>query len=206
VSVAGGSDRLKTWSFVRAGSDLARGEFWDLENRTWSDLQAKSLTTNEWMANFDTVAPSAGESFADLQVRILKRNRKHWSDQSMRRLDSTATPSGLNPGAPSETHYLIVTHAGVIRVSHLRIFDLPFERPLEFTVPYGAAPLLPTRKPLETSGYGFQRENSFPGVRTVNSFLHLVLGGSRSGKSRHAEAWPPLRACRSVSLLPTPPR
>jgi hypothetical protein len=34
------------------------------ENRTWSDIQAREpQALSEWIANFDTVAPPAGESF-----------------------------------------------------------------------------------------------------------------------------------------------
>ena len=38
------------------------------ENRTWNDIQASEPQLfGEWMTNFDTVAPPAGESFEQLQ-------------------------------------------------------------------------------------------------------------------------------------------
>ena len=43
------------------------------ESRTWSDIQAEEPhRLTEWMADFETVAPPAGESFADLQARVLR--------------------------------------------------------------------------------------------------------------------------------------
>jgi adenosylcobinamide kinase / adenosylcobinamide-phosphate guanylyltransferase len=41
---------------------------------------------------------------------------------------------------------------------------------------------------LEPTGYRRGKEVPFTKVGAVSSFLHFVLGGSRSGKSRHAEA------------------
>ncbi|HWY92672.1 MAG TPA: histidine phosphatase family protein, partial [Chthoniobacterales bacterium] len=42
------------------------------ENRTWSEIQAREpQVLSEWIANFDTVAPPAGESFEQLQARVL---------------------------------------------------------------------------------------------------------------------------------------
>lgn len=41
---------------------------------------------------------------------------------------------------------------------------------------------------MESNGYRGRRDNSSTEGHTVNSFVHLVLGGIRSGKSRHAEA------------------
>ena len=42
------------------------------ENRTWSDIQAREPhVLSEWITNFDTVAPPDGESFEQLQARVL---------------------------------------------------------------------------------------------------------------------------------------
>jgi broad specificity phosphatase PhoE len=109
------------------------------EGRTWSDIQAKEPhRLSEWMADFETIAPPAGESFADLQARVLKGiesklvRAKH--DGSV----ALATRSGAKTGTLSTTHYLIVTHAGVIRAAMSAFSGLPLRRAFEFRVPYGS--------------------------------------------------------------------
>ncbi len=109
------------------------------ENRSWHDIQTKEPhQVSEWMTNFDTVAPPAGESFADLQARVLRGiesklvGAKHDAAIAPARSPETKT------GALSLTHYLIVTHAGVIRAAMSAFSDLPLRRAFELKVPYGS--------------------------------------------------------------------
>jgi alpha-ribazole phosphatase len=109
------------------------------ENRSWNDIQTNEPhRLSEWMANFDTVAPPAGESFADLQVRVLRGIES----KLVRAKHDTAVPpttrSGAKTGALSVPHYLIVTHAGVIRAAVSAFSDLPLRRAFELRVPYGS--------------------------------------------------------------------
>jgi alpha-ribazole phosphatase len=106
------------------------------ENRTWSDIQAREpQVLSEWMANFDTVAPPAGESFQQLQARVLK------GIESKILCDMGAKPvprSEMNPGRTAMPHCLVVTHAGVIRAAFSAFSDLPLRKAFEFAVPYGS--------------------------------------------------------------------
>jgi alpha-ribazole phosphatase len=109
------------------------------ENRTWSEIQAKEPDRlSEWMANFDTVAPPAGESFAQLQARVLRGIESKLVGSKRTPAVSPNTRLEPNTGAPSVTHYLIVTHAGVIRAAMSAFSDLPLRKTFEFTVPYGS--------------------------------------------------------------------
>jgi alpha-ribazole phosphatase len=109
------------------------------ESRTWSDIQAEEPhRLSEWMANFETVAPPTGESFADLQARVLRGIENTLVGA---RHDAAVSPTarwGPNRSAPSITHYLIVTHAGVIRAAMSAFSDLPLRRAFELRVPYGS--------------------------------------------------------------------
>jgi alpha-ribazole phosphatase len=109
------------------------------ENRTWSDIQIKEPhRLSEWMANFDTVSPPAGESFAELQARVLRAIKSKLIGPKREVAGAPATPSGANRSVPSLTHYLIVTHAGVIRAARSAFSGLPLRRAFEFSVPYGS--------------------------------------------------------------------
>jgi alpha-ribazole phosphatase len=109
------------------------------ENRTWNDIQTKEpLRLREWMANFDTVAPPAGESFADLQARVVRGIESKLVGAKEDAAVAPATRSGANPGASSVTHYLIVTHAGAIRAAISAFSGLPLRRAFELRVPYGS--------------------------------------------------------------------
>jgi broad specificity phosphatase PhoE len=109
------------------------------ENRTWSDIQAREpQVLSEWIANFDTVAPPAGESFEQLQARVLTG-----VDGKIvgARCDAGVTPvpqSGLNMGETPMLHYLVVTHAGVIRAAVSAFSGLPLRKAFELAVPYGS--------------------------------------------------------------------
>ena len=49
-----------------------------------------------------------------------------------------ATQSGAKTGTLSTTHFLIVTHAGVIRAAMSAFSGLPLRRAFELRVPYGS--------------------------------------------------------------------
>jgi alpha-ribazole phosphatase len=108
------------------------------ESRTWSDIQAKEPhRLREWMADFETIAPPAGESFADLQARVLRGIESKLIGAKHQRVAPT-TCSGAKTGPLSTTHYLIVTHAGVIRAAISAFSGLPLRRAFELSVPYGS--------------------------------------------------------------------
>jgi alpha-ribazole phosphatase len=109
------------------------------ENRSWNDIQTNEpLGLSEWMANFDTVAPPAGESFADLQARVLRGIESKLAGAKHDAAVPPATRSGTKTGALWGTHYLIVTHAGVIRAAMSAFSDSPLRRAFELRVPYGS--------------------------------------------------------------------
>ena len=109
------------------------------ESRTWSDIQIKEPhRLSAWMANFDTIAPPAGESFADLQARVLRGIESKLVEAKQDAGVAPATLSEANTRLPSVTHYLIVTHAGVIRAAISAFSGLPLRRAFELRVPYGS--------------------------------------------------------------------
>src|SRR4029077_7028974 len=96
------------------------------ENRTWSDIQAREPEVlSEWMANFDTVAPPAGESFQQLQARVLKGIES----KILSNTGETPVPQfEMNADPPAMPHCLVVTHAGVIRAAVSAFSDLPLRK------------------------------------------------------------------------------
>ena len=109
------------------------------ESRTWSDIQSKEPhRLSEWMADFATIAPPAGESFADLQARVLRGIESKLVGAKHDGAVAPATRSGAKTGTLSTTHYLIVTHAGVIRAAMSAFSGLPLRRAFELRVPYGS--------------------------------------------------------------------
>lgn len=106
------------------------------ENRTWSDIQARApQELGEWMANFDTVAPPAGESFQQLQARVLKGIE---SKILCHRGETPVPRSGMNSGRTAVPHSLVVTHAGVIRAAVSAFTGLPLRKAFDLAVPYGS--------------------------------------------------------------------
>jgi alpha-ribazole phosphatase len=109
------------------------------ESRTWNDIQAKEpYRLSEWMADFETIAPPDGESFADLQARVLRGIESKLAGATHDTGVAPAMLSGANVGTSSTTHYLVVTHAGVIRAAISTFSGLPLRRAFEFRVPYGS--------------------------------------------------------------------
>jgi broad specificity phosphatase PhoE len=94
------------------------------ENRTWSDIQAREPHVfSEWITNFDMVAPPVGESFENLQARVLRGVK--------------GKIVGPNCDTPA-LHYLVITHAGVIRAAVSAFSGLPLRKAFELAVPYGS--------------------------------------------------------------------
>ena len=109
------------------------------ESRTWNDIQAKEpYRLSKWTADFETVAPPAGESFADLQARVLRGIESKLAGATHDTGVAPAMLSGANVSTSSTTHYLVVTHAGVIRAAMSAFSGLPLRRAFEFKVSYGS--------------------------------------------------------------------
>jgi broad specificity phosphatase PhoE len=131
------------------------------ENRTWSDIRnSEPQIFGEWTANFDTVAPPGGESFEDLQARVLKGvERKIIEPKRDRGVTAVALRDpgvppvrrfGANTGqAPMSrlgqitgetpgSHCLVITHAGVIRAAVSAFSGSPLRNAFELAVPYGS--------------------------------------------------------------------
>jgi broad specificity phosphatase PhoE len=75
------------------------------------------------MADFDKVAPPGGESFQQLQARVIS------AISSQLTSPQRGTPEG---------HTFVVTHAGVIRAAVSAFSTQPLRRAFEYAVPYGA--------------------------------------------------------------------
>jgi alpha-ribazole phosphatase len=109
------------------------------ENRSWSDIQAREPhVLNEWVANFDTVAPPAGESFKQLQARVLMTVKSKIVGPKCDMGVPLAPQAGRNTGETPAPHYLVVTHAGVIRAAVSAFRGLPLRKAFELEVPYGS--------------------------------------------------------------------
>ncbi len=94
--------------------------FRNWENRTWCEIRAgEPQVLSEWITNFDTVAPPAGESFAQLQARVLTG-----VEGKMLVTGAKSVARGGQYGRTPVSHYLVVTHAGVIRAAVCRLFRL----------------------------------------------------------------------------------
>src|SRR5215469_7723098 len=134
-----------TWREVNFGT-------W--ENRTWSDIQAtEPRVLGEWLADFDKVSPPGGESFQQLQVRVLSAIRSQITEPQ------SESSTGVSPVDPEESsmgvppvdsnsntdetpvlrpHYLVVTHAGVIRAAASAFTGVSLRNAFERAVPYGS--------------------------------------------------------------------
>ncbi len=96
------------------------------ENRPWDEIRSHDPhTLSAWMNDFVTVAPPGGESFHQLQSRVVSALQK-----------IEAQPSD---------NLLVVTHGGVIRAAICAFSDLPLRRAFEVDVPYGSTTCLRCR-------------------------------------------------------------
>jgi alpha-ribazole phosphatase len=93
------------------------------ENRTWSDIEAEEPgALSEWISDFENVAPPGGESFQQLQARVISAICTRLTNAL------ELLPKG---------HAVVVTHAGVIRAAISAFANLPLRRAFEYAVPYG---------------------------------------------------------------------
>ena len=109
------------------------------ENRTWNDIQAREPHVfSEWMTNFDTVAPPVGESFEKLQARVLTGVKGKIVGPTRDPEASPEPPARPNTGETPLLHYLVITHAGVIRAAVSAFSGLPLRKAFDLPVPYGS--------------------------------------------------------------------
>jgi len=109
------------------------------ENRTWSDIRAREPDVfSEWVTNFDTVAPPDGESFEKLQARVLAGVKGKIVGPKCDTGVSPEPPARLNTCEAPALHYLVITHAGVIRAAVSAFSGLPLRKAFELAVPYGS--------------------------------------------------------------------
>jgi len=132
------------------------------ENRTWSDIQStEPRVLGEWLADFDKVSPPGGESFQQLQARVLSAIRSQitepQSDIGLPPVLQGESSTGVSAVVPGESgtgvspvvsstgetrvlrpHYLVVTHAGVIRAAASAFTGAPLRNAFERAVPYGS--------------------------------------------------------------------
>ncbi|MBV8418039.1 MAG: histidine phosphatase family protein [Verrucomicrobia bacterium] len=138
-----------TWREVNFGT-------W--ENRTWSDIQAtEPRVLGEWLADFDKVSPPGGESFQHLQARVLSAIKSQITEPQSESstgvspvvpeegsMGVSPVDSNLNTGETPLTqshprpHYLVVTHAGVIRAAASAFSGVSLRNAFERAVPYGS--------------------------------------------------------------------
>ena len=100
--------------------------FW--ENRTWEAIRREETEAfAEWVADFVTTAPPGGESFWQLQKRILSAIDAMLPD----RTEKMAWMRSMSPNV------LVVTHAGVMRAAYAAFANLPLSRAFDYKIPYG---------------------------------------------------------------------
>jgi alpha-ribazole phosphatase len=93
------------------------------ENRTWDEIRSDDPhALAAWMDDFVTVAPPGGESFEQLQSRVVS---------ALQKIDPEPFDS-----------LLVVTHAGVIRAAVCAFSDLPLRRAFELEVSWGSTACL----------------------------------------------------------------
>jgi alpha-ribazole phosphatase len=118
------------------------------ENRTWEAIRCEETETfADWVANYVRVAPPGGESFSQLQKRILPAIGAILARQ--------AKPGRFASVSP---RVLVVTHAGVIRATYAAFENLPLSRVFDYQIPYGG--MLPLN--WRTIGSGVERTGSVP--------------------------------------------
>jgi alpha-ribazole phosphatase len=149
--------------------------FW--ENRTWDAIRdEEGDAVAEWVDDFVTIAPPGGESFLQLEKRVL-------SGIAAISLDTPFSVSGadVRERAPNA---LVVTHAGVIRAAHAAFANLPLSQAFDYNIPYGGmlhANLRDTEYGIQNSGVRIQ-ESGAPNLepRTPNSERRTPHPAARS--------------------------
>ncbi|HYY31021.1 MAG TPA: histidine phosphatase family protein [Chthoniobacterales bacterium] len=117
------------------------------ENRRWSDIQAKEpRALSDWIADFEKVTPPGGESFRQLQARVISAicrltvsvcNASNGGHVGTHCLLPPIRAGGPRQADASTGHVLVVTHAGVIRAVVSAFSSLPLRRAFQYPVPYG---------------------------------------------------------------------
>jgi broad specificity phosphatase PhoE len=93
------------------------------EGRMWDDIRNDDPDAlAAWLNDFLTVAPPGGESFHQVQSRVVS---------ALRRIDPVRSDN-----------LLVVTHAGVIRAAVCAFSDLPLRRAFELEVSCGSTTCL----------------------------------------------------------------
>ena len=162
------------------------------ENRTWSDIQAREPQLfSEWMTNFDTVAPPAGESFEQLQARVLTgieaqdcRTKPTFGWQAR-------TAISIEHRREAGSALSLSLPMPVLSVRPCALSPAcPFERHSSWLFRTEVIPAFCWRRDNWSSGSAWFAARENPSLESARCelLLHFVLGGSRSGKSRHAEA------------------
>lgn len=90
-------------------------DFGEWENKRWEDIELPAL--NRWMDDFVNIPPPKGESFIDLQNRVVPA----WTMITKQEVEKIA----------------IVTHAGVIRVILSEILGFPLQNAFKIKLDYG---------------------------------------------------------------------
>jgi len=90
--------------------------FGDWEGRLWQTLPR--LETTRWLENFAEQRCPNGESFGDLEKRLLS----FWDEL----------------GAMDHSKVLIVTHSGIIRAVLARLLAIPYDKLFSLEIDYGS--------------------------------------------------------------------
>ena len=102
---------------VTEDARLRELHFGTWENRPWAELPAEEL--NPWMADFVTLAPPGGESFAELHVR-------------------TGALLAELLAAPAAAPVALVAHAGVVRSLLCHALGLPLAQAFQLNIDFAS--------------------------------------------------------------------
>jgi alpha-ribazole phosphatase len=124
--------------------------FW--ENRTWEEIRREETEAfAKWVTDFVTTAPPGGESFLQLQKRILSAidavlpDRTGPAQRGRRTVSVCSVSNGAKRGRFAYPNVLVVTHAGVMRAAYAAFANLPLSRAFDYKIPYGGMFHLRTR-------------------------------------------------------------
>jgi broad specificity phosphatase PhoE len=162
------------------------------ENRTWSDIQAtEPRVLGEWLADFDKVSPPGGESFQQLQTRVLLAIRSQitepQSDIGLPPVLQAESSTGVSPVVPVESG------TGVSPVdSNLRTAERPVSRDPNSNT--GETPVLrPYYLVVTHAGVIRAAASAFTRAPLRNAFERAVPYGSLTSFSWAGGRWSPLR-------------